>query len=87
MLRRVIRGFTNVFGKPRNWAAQTDNECSDLHVRAVPDGEMAVFQSAWEPTPQELDLLNKGGSVILHCWGAQIPVALTVEPQEEPTHA
>ena len=30
-----------------------------------------VFYSAWEPTPEELDLLNNGGRVILACAGIQ----------------
>lgn len=30
-----------------------------------------VFYSAWEPTPEELVLLNSGGRVILACAGIQ----------------
>ena len=80
MLRRVIKGFTHTFKPPPDMSAE---KCSDLHVRAeMDDNNIVVSQSAWEPTPDELNLLNAGGSIILHVWGGQPPVALTVEAQE-----
>ena len=36
-------------------------------------------QSAWEPTPRELAILNAGGSVILSIIGGQPPVMLGAE--------
>ena len=35
-----------------------------------------VFYSAWEPTPEDLVLLNNGGKVILACAGIQPYVVL-----------
>lgn len=36
------------------------------------------FVSRWEPTPEELTVLNNGGSVELWVMGSQPPVMLTV---------
>lgn len=78
MIRRVIKAYTNVFKPPRGWDAEEDGSCSDLHVRITGD---QIFQSAWEPTPKELEIINNGGSIVLTVWGGQPPVALTVESQ------
>jgi hypothetical protein len=48
----------------------------DLHVKVV-DGS---YVSRWEPTPDELAILNAGGSVELWVRGGQPPVALQVAP-------
>lgn len=52
------------------------SNCRDLHIR----NEGGVCVSAWEPTPDELAMLNAGGSVRLWIVGGQLPVALTVQP-------
>lgn len=39
-----------------------------------------VYVTRWEPTPDELAVLNAGGSVELQVLGHQPPVALTVAP-------
>lgn len=51
-------------------------DCRDLHIKII-DG---AYVSRWEPTPDELDALNAGGSVELWCVGGQPPVALMVKP-------
>ena len=53
-----------------------ENEVRPLHV-AVIDG---CSVSKWEPTPDELTMLNAGGSVELWVMGCQPPVMLTVAP-------
>ena len=76
MIPKRIANATHVFGPPADWDDERDGTCSKLVVRIA--GE--TIMSAWEPTPAELALLNAGGSVVLHIWGALQPVALTVEP-------
>jgi len=74
VLPRRIKGTTHTFTAPDDWDGEY--ECHDLHARII-DGK--IVQSAWEPTPKELEILNRGGSVILSIWGSQPPVSLTVE--------
>ncbi len=83
MIRRIIKGFTNVLGKPPNWDENIpDAECSDLHIRASKFADNVwLYESAWEPTPEELRVLNEGGSVVLGIVGSQPPVRLGVEEQ------
>ncbi len=52
----------------------------DLHVVRI-DGYCV---SRWEPIPDELAILNRGGSVELWMMGTHPPVALRVA---EPPHA
>jgi len=52
-----------------------EGEVRDLHVALV-DG---CYVSRWEPTPGELDLLNRGGSVELWVMGSQPPVMLVTK--------
>lgn len=81
MIAKRISGATKVLGPPEGWDADKDGACTKLAVRIVNDGEADIFQSAWEPTPDELAKLNAGGVVILSVYGAQLPVVLAVEMQ------
>ena len=87
MIPRRIKGFTHVLGAPKNWNAARDGKCVGLAIRAsrVRQKGPVECQSAWEPTPEELALLNAGGSVILTVVGRQPPVRLEVEPSIEET--
>ncbi len=76
MIPLRIMGATQNLGAPKGWDKDADGSCRSLAVRHV-DG---VWQSAWEPTPQELELLAAGGVVVLSIVGGQPPVMLTVEP-------
>jgi hypothetical protein len=76
MISKRINGSTHYLGAPKGWDPDKDGECRHLAVRVVEDN---VWQSAWEPTPAELALLNAGGSVVLSIVGGQPPVALSVE--------
>jgi hypothetical protein len=84
VIPRRIHNSNVKYGPPEGWDNERDGHCSNLYVRR----DNATCASAWEPTPQELELLNKGGSVVLTIWGAQPPVALSVElvtdPEETP---
>jgi hypothetical protein len=53
---------------------------NDLHVKIVA-GSFSV--SRWEPTPDDLVLLNAGGSVELWVYGGQPPVLIIAQPHVE----
>ncbi len=76
MIPKRIADATHFLGAPKNWRPEANGQCSHLAVRVVEDN---VWQSAWEPTPRELELLNAGGAVVLSIVGGQPPVALSVE--------
>jgi hypothetical protein len=78
MIVRRIEGATRVFGAPADWK-DDGISCVGLPVKEV-ETEQGVFQvSAWEPTPDELKLLQEGGSVLLWVRGSGHPVvALSV---------
>lgn len=88
MLKRVILGWNAAPGAPANWNPERDGDCGALPIRAFPPKaldpssgvRLQYCESAWEPTPKELEMLNAGGSVILRVVGWQVPVALYVEP-------
>lgn len=63
---------------PKSWDAEANGECDDLWVRKA-DG---VCESAWRPSPLELQQLNAGASVVLTVFGGQPPVSLNVEGVE-----
>lgn len=80
MLKRKIKGATNHLGAPCNWT-ENDPEVNGLYVRVEMDQGHRVFSSAWEPTPDELKILNAGGSIVVKCLGGQPPIYLTAENQ------
>ena len=72
---------TTRYAKPETWDDAKDGPCGVLSVRKQPFGTSGRTEcvSTWQPTPEELALLNKGGVVILSVIGQQPPVALWVE--------
>jgi hypothetical protein len=76
MIPRHITGSTHCFKVPGSWDEERNGRCLDLHVR-VAEGNACA--SAWEPLPEELEALNRGGSVIITVYGGQPPVSLHVE--------
>lgn len=71
LIARVV-GFTRELGKSQGFRGLP---VRDEHLE---DGS-PVMISAWEPTPQELAILNAGGKVMLSVMGtAHPPVALQV---------
>lgn len=80
MIAQRIRAATQLLHAPRG----APEEVRSLWVRVVPDDDLGiVVESAWEPTPGELELLNAGGVVVLRVLGGgQPPVQLTVVPPE-----
>lgn len=78
----VIFGATNELGAPQNWNTEVHGPCAKLFVRI--DGD--VFQSAWKPSPQELQILNEGGAVVIGLVGAQLAMNVVVEPARSRYH-
>lgn len=86
MIPRRIAGANHWLGAPKGWKPEADGNCGHLAIRTCAgdprhDGR-AYCESAWEPTPKELEQLNAGGSIILRIIGWQSPVALYVEKAE-----
>ena len=77
MIPRRISGATLHLGAPKGWDADVDGRCVGLAVRIL-DGN--VFQSAWEPTQEEIAMILAGGSIVLSVVGGQPPVMVSVEP-------
>lgn len=80
MIPKRISGANLNLGAPKGWEPEKDGNCIHLAVRLV-DGN--IYQSAWEPSPDELAALNAGGSIVLSVVGGQPPVMLSVEPVTE----
>ncbi len=81
MLTKVIFGAGALLRAPQGWDTVKDGECAPLPIRihgqrGRPD---CYCESAWEPTPRELEHLNAGGQIVLRVHGWQVPVALYVE--------
>lgn len=85
MIPKHIAGG-RILGKPETWDDAT-GACLGLYVRECQSGNGPVFESAWEPTPKELEMLNAGGAIHLRVVGGQPPVALWVEPEQESTES
>jgi hypothetical protein len=77
MLIARILGFTRELGKSQGFRGLP------IRDEKLEDGS-PVMVSAWEPTPQELAILNAGGKVMLSVIGtAHPPVLLHVLMPEE----
>ncbi len=84
MLAKRINGHNAYPGAPDGWKPEEDGECGHLAIKVTTQGDKITYcESAWEPTPKELEMLNNGGHVILRVVGWQVPVALYVEGFEE----
>lgn len=83
MTPKTIAGANANPGAPKDWNPE-DGTCGQLPIRVEfreDDGRNRVkhCDSAWQPSPEELALLNAGGQVVLRVIGWQVPVALWVE--------
>lgn len=79
MLIRRIEGCTRVLGAPKDWN-HDDIRCVGLPIRDVPTDEGNVMISAWEPTPEEIEALQRGESIKLWVFGTGHPaVYITVD--------
>ena len=80
MIAKIIQGWNTVFKKPDDWDEEANGKCIPIHARVDERSDTdSIVQTAWEPTPEELRILNVGGVVVLSCIGGMPPVMLTVE--------
>ena len=84
MIPRRITGASHWLGAPAGWKPDKDGDCGHLAIRTTGDPRHGKgwCESAWEPTPAELEQLNAGGSIILRVVSWQPPVAMYVEKAE-----
>jgi hypothetical protein len=84
MITRRIKDAHVNLAPPPDYPTDGESTCGHLWVRfAVTSDGLPLVQSAWEPTPKELEALNQGASVILEIVGNGMPaVALYVEEAE-----
>ena len=81
MLIKHITGATRVLGKSQGYLGLPVRD--DTINDSVTGPGTPVMLTAWEPTPDELAVLNRGGTIVLQVVGTQHPpVMITVE---EPT--
>ncbi len=86
MIPRRIMNASHWLGAPTGWRPDKNGYCGHLAIRTSgePRNGRGWCESAWEPTPAELEQLNAGGSIILRIVGWQPPVALYVEKAGQP---
>lgn len=78
MISKNIRGWN------MRMTGGGDPTVRDLLVRReVREGEGVTFTSAWEPTPKELDILNRGGHVTITLLNIHPPIYLGAEERED----
>lgn len=83
METKRIDGATRTFGAPHDWDEKTHGKCYGLPVRDVLVEGSPVMISAWEPSPQELEMLLRGETIKLWIYGTVHPVvSLSVGPVE-----
>ncbi|MDR6394663.1 hypothetical protein [Herbaspirillum seropedicae] len=86
MLIKRIDGSTRQLGAPADWDGK-DMSCGVLPILDVQTPEGNFMFSAWEPTPPELDALNKGANILLGVRGTAHPVvSLQVAADAEVKH-
>ena len=67
---------------PDNWEPE-DGECEVLYIRQELRGRHPVMLSAWKPSSAELELLLRGGSLILGVLGTEHPSVLMYVSSED----
>lgn len=83
MLRRRITGSLHWF-QPDERGAKVIGDASKLQVRIKTVDGIMVAESAWEPTAEELQHLNRGGSLIIAVLGEPRLLCAYVNPPDAP---
>lgn len=73
MLTKLIQGATKNWGAPADWKPE-QGVCGGLPAKVAITSAGPMWESAWEPTPEELKLLNEGGSIHLFVGAHPHPV-------------
>lgn len=91
MLIKMIRNAVKNWGAPSNWHPEM-GVCGALPTAYEKGpGGAEFWVSAWEPTPEDLALLNAGGSIHLGVSANVYPVVfmrvhLETEPEDDGQH-
>lgn len=73
MMIAMIEGCTRVCGKSQGYLGLP---VRDVIINDKVNGITRVMETAWTPTPDELERLNKGANVILRILGTSPPPQL-----------
>jgi hypothetical protein len=79
MMIKRIQGTTRVLGESQGYLGLPVRDISIKDVTT--DMIVPAMETAWEPTPAELDRLNRGGNIILRLFGNRHP-PVSLEVQE-----
>jgi hypothetical protein len=85
LIRRIQGERVRNWNAPPNWDGELNGPCGVLPARLVETAPgMWMWESAWEPTPEELKYLNNGGSIHLFVSAHPHPVvAMSIVDQKE----
>lgn len=82
MISVKIRDANVAMGPPNNWRP-SDGELDMLYLRKEKRGSLPVMLSAWKPSAAELELLMRGGSLVLGVLGEVHPPVLMYVSTED----
>ena len=60
--------------KPSNWNDDVNGPCSDLSICDIQLNDMNYMVSAWMPTEEDLQKINRGGPIYIGINGHSHPV-------------
>ena len=83
ILPRRIADATAYLCAPADWTPDTDGYWGPLAIREQGDANSGAgwVESAWEVTPDDIERLHEGCSLIVRIRGWQPPIALYVAQQ------
>lgn len=80
MIIAMIKGATRVCGKAQGYLGLPVRDM--VIIDKATGQETPAMHTAWTPTPDELDRLNKGANIIVSCLGTiPVPMMLTVDTE------
>jgi hypothetical protein len=77
-----INGCNLIIEPPENWKPEY-GECNSLYLRREDLNGVPVLLSAWKPSAVELEMLVRGGSVVLGVLGTAHPPVLMYASTDE----
>lgn len=82
MIAVKIKDADMALGQPDNWSA-SDGEVGVLFARRAMYGTAPAMLSAWKPSVDELEMLMRGGSIVLGIIGSEHPPVLMYASAED----